>query len=364
MDVKIQSDEIYEALFDDDALARLPYILTRAAKARSAMLNWRHRDGFVEVMAYNYFTPEIMTRYATQWATNDPWLTAAMRPDRPNKVILCERYVPVAAFEKSAMYNEFIKDENDDTFHCAGTLISTRWGQGLMSVNRGRASAPFDGTDAYRLGKVAIQIERVLRARGEIAAAARTERLARGVLDNIALAAITVRTDGKILHSNRAAEIVMERKDGLCGVRNFLKGATHQATLDLLAAIGMATVAGARRATTIVVECGTDDPTYLITVTPLAGHGGPASALLLFRDPMMHDDSLADRLRSLFGLTSGEAAIAAGLAHGIPLAQIARERGVKPATIKSQLKSLSLKTACHSQAEIAALAARLPALLA
>lgn len=362
MDVKIQSDEIYEALFDDDALARLPDILTRAAKARSAMLNWRHRDGFVEVMAYNYFTPEIMTRYATQWATNDPWLTAAMRPDRPNKVILCERYVPVATFEKSAMYNEFIKDENDDTFHCAGTLISTRWGQGLMSVNRGRASAPFDGTDAYRLGKVAIHIERVLRARGEIAAAAHAERLASSVLDNIALAAVTVRADGKILHSNYAAEIVLARKDGLLNARNFLKGMTHRTSLDLYAAIGIATRPSSRRAGTVIIEGGPDEPAYLITVTPLAGRVGPAAALLLFRDPVVRDESLAERLRSFFGLTSGEAAIAAGLARGLTLAEIARERKVKTATVKSQLKSLSLKVGCHSQTEITALVAGLPPL--
>lgn len=362
MRAEIRSDEIYEALFDDDALARLPDILTRAANARSAMLNWRHRDGFSEVMAYNYFTPEIMETYARQWATDDPWLTAAIRPERANRIVLCDRYVPAAIFEKSAMYNEFIRGEDDDTFHCAGAVVTSNWGQGLMSVNRGRSESGFDKDDARRLGKVVTHIERVLRARGEIAAAARAERLASSVLDTIGLAAITVRLDGKILHSNHAAEIVMERKDGLLNIQNFLKSTTHQASLDLSAAIGIATLASSRQAETVVVERGPDDPAYLITVTPLAGRSGPAAALLLFRDPMARDGSLTARLRSFFGLTSGEAAIASGLARGLALVEIARARGVKTATVKSQLKSLSLKTGCHSQTEIAALVAGLPPL--
>ena len=72
-----------------------------------------------------------------------------------------------------------------------------------------------------------------------------------------------------------------------------------------------------------------DEPAYLVTVTPLAGRAGPSAALILFRDLAVADHSLIGRLRTLFNLTSAEAAVAIDVAHGLALPDIARNRGVR-----------------------------------
>lgn len=57
-------------------------------------------------------------------------------------------------------------------------------------------------------------------------------------------------------------------------------------------------------------------------------------------------------LRALFGLTSAEARLAAKLAQGPSLDEIATEFGIHIETARNQLKSIFLKTDIHRQSEL------------
>ena len=59
--------------------------------------------------------------------------------------------------------------------------------------------------------------------------------------------------------------------------------------------------------------------------------------------------------RSRFCLTPAEVKIALGIADGKTLATVAEERGVSVSTVRTQLKSVFVKTGTHRQAELVAL---------
>jgi DNA-binding CsgD family transcriptional regulator len=67
-------------------------------------------------------------------------------------------------------------------------------------------------------------------------------------------------------------------------------------------------------------------------------------------------------LQRLFGLTPSEAALAVHLARGATLTEIAEERGVTLATVRSQLASVFDKTQTSRQAHLVALLARVAVL--
>ena len=61
----------------------------------------------------------------------------------------------------------------------------------------------------------------------------------------------------------------------------------------------------------------------------------------------------------LFGLTRREARVASALATGLQLQEIAALHGVGMGTVRSQLKSIFVKTGTNRQPELVALLARL-----
>jgi DNA-binding CsgD family transcriptional regulator len=351
----LRPEEIYAAAFDADAFSRLPQLLAQAAGARSGLINWRHHDGAFEVMGFTHFTPELVAAFP-QFLPSDPWTIEGAA--RPNRLLLLDRLVPDATFEGSLPYNELFRPHGDDTFRCIGTVFSTPWGSGILSVHRGRAQQSFDERDHASLAAVLDHFKKVLLVRGELASARRALELARIAQDSLDLALITVRADGRILSANACAEVVLARGDGL-RVRDGMLTARVGAAA-LLAAIARAAAPSEPAANSVLVERGPNLPPYLLTAAPLATAGGRASALVLFRDPDSRDPALVDRLRTLFALTPAEAAIAVELASGRTLADLSQSRNASPNTLRNQLKSLAAKLGVSRQAEVAALVAALP----
>jgi DNA-binding NarL/FixJ family response regulator len=62
--------------------------------------------------------------------------------------------------------------------------------------------------------------------------------------------------------------------------------------------------------------------------------------------------------RELLGLTAAESRVACGLARGLSVPMLARELGISPLTARTHVKHVFKKSACHSQAQLAARLAR------
>ena len=359
--MRVRTEDIYEALFDDAALARLPDILAKAAGGRSAFLNWHHSSGLTEVVASSSTSPTWFEEYVP-FAEYDPYLALALKPQNLNRVLLCNEWIGPRSFQSSIIYNDLIRRHGDDTVYCTGTAFRSPWGGGSVGVHRGKNHRPFEPDDARRLEKVIVPVERVLRARGEILSAKRAAALAKSALDAVGLAIITVGNHGRILQTNAVAEDVLRRADGLTAKGGYLLSKDRDAGRKLSGAIAAATAKTNPAAGALTLSGGTAEPVYILTVTPLVRGGGNSAALVIFRDPYRPDHSLASRLRDLFNLSRTEAAVAIDLAGGLSVAEIARVRRVSVDTLRSQLKSIHAKTGCHRQSQFVALLRKLPPL--
>ena len=355
--MNIRTESIYEALFDDDAFARLPDVLVRSANARSGLMIWQHNDGLTQCVARSTSSPTWFDDYA-EFAEHDPYLMLALRPQNANRVLLLNDWISPASFQKSIIYNDLIRRHGDDTVYCMGSCIASAWGAGVIGIHRGKNNPPFETTDQKRLRAVIFHAERVLRARGELRSARRAEALADGALDALGVALVVVCADGRVLHTNEMAEGVFRRLDGLIVQNGRLTTTEYEAEKKLSSAIAQATLKRNPAATAVTIPRACGEPAFLLTVTPLVGRMGKTAAMILFRDASKPDHSLSARLRMLFDLSNAEACVAADLANGLSPSEIAYNRGVRMNTLRTQMKSIHAKTECRRQSEFVALVRR------
>jgi DNA-binding CsgD family transcriptional regulator len=355
----VRNEDIYEALFDDDAFHNLPSLFARAFDARSSMINWVHADGAMVNFAHNYFSADFMAEYQAGYIHKDLWMQAAFAPGRQNTVFNASEFVRPSVFENSELYNELIRRHGDDTFHCIGGSFVSGYGQGILGINRAKSAGAFDDQAVGRLKENAVAVGRVLAVRGEIAAHRRDATLARSVLDIVGLAAIAVRHDGRILYANQTGETILRRGDGLCSRKGQIIGNTETLTRRLVLVIGKATASFQPETAAFAIERPGGLPSYHLTVTPLGSGQRGTSALFVLRDPDAEDASLAQRLRGLFRLSPAEADLAIALARGETLSEIAARRSAAESTVRTQVKTIAAKMGCHRQAEVTAAINRL-----
>jgi DNA-binding CsgD family transcriptional regulator/PAS domain-containing protein len=175
-------------------------------------------------------------------------------------------------------------------------------------------------------------------------------------LDHLTLGVVSVDADLSVRTSNRVAQRYLEQNDGLRIVHGRL-AATHYDDQQRLAAVVQSTMtqcggavgavplrrANGRRPLTLIIEAVSPQP------------GAPddfARALILFGDPEERAEAGLESLGSLFGLTRAESRVAARLAMGLPLTEVARELGISHQTARSYLKTAFRKTNTCRQGEL------------
>ena len=174
MQPKFRSEQIYDAALDDDCFANLPSLLNQAYGARSCTLHWRHDRYDAEVMAHSgYFSDAQLQDYTENFTGSDLWSLAGLHPDRANQVWNCDELVPVATYEKTAFYNDWIRAMGDDTYHCIGIAMQTQWGFGFIGLHRGRTQGSFSEDHVRALKDDVSHLGRMLMMRGRLTSADR-----------------------------------------------------------------------------------------------------------------------------------------------------------------------------------------------
>jgi DNA-binding CsgD family transcriptional regulator len=191
------------------------------------------------------------------------------------------------------------------------------------------------------------------------------------VLDRLSQAVLLVRTNAQIAFANRAAETLLAARDGI----RVDAGGLHAATAGQSAALHRLIVA-VSTATAAMPNGGSlriDRPSgrrpLSVLVAPICSAGRAAkldpvaypTAMVLITDPECAASGPApERLRSLYGLTAAEAALAVRIVRGGGVKAAARALGIAPSTARTHLHQIFAKTGASGQAELAALLARLP----
>jgi DNA-binding CsgD family transcriptional regulator/PAS domain-containing protein len=183
-------------------------------------------------------------------------------------------------------------------------------------------------------------------------------------LDWLTDGAVLVAADGKITFANEAFQAIARRSDGI----GFKRGAIDiAAAAPIRARLDQAIAASARWRAGVPSEAeGLDfsvprpsgDRPYLISVRPLLEKSrigsttAPAVAIVFVHDPIKRATYDPSLMREIFGFTSAEANLAAGLQAGLSLGDYARHHALSLNTIYAHLRRIKDKTGCRKVPEL------------
>lgn len=166
--------------------------------------------------------------------------------------------------------------------------------------------------------------------------AAVTPALLQRALDVVSSAVLLIGPNHELLWANREGRNLLEREDG------FSQRAIEQALTGVDSK-------DARGAFSTVPRPSGKRP-FQMAVVPV-----PPSSLIFVHDPELRRRCCTESLRKAYGFTKSEAAVAACIANGQNLAEIATELGISMNTVRAHLKRLFAKTRTSRQAELALL---------
>ncbi len=154
---------------------------------------------------------------------------------------------------------------------------------------------------------------------------------------------------GDGLSLTAAGKLVAQAPRSAAALRRAVAGALHIVLAEQLEAPEL-----------VQIERASGRPPYKVFVWPLVGRGGAGRideerALVLINDPDDGSSSLALHLDRLYALTPAEAKVTIQLLEGLSPAEIGARNEVSENTVRTQIKSLLLKTDTSRQGELVAL---------
>ena len=356
--MRIRSEEIYEALDGPEAFAALNRRIATAIDAQSWIVGWIYNDG-VQVLpdATAEWSGDLLDEYALDYAHLDPWTEAQSRNLRPNQVTDISNLVADRVWERSVVYNEFIRPRGLDVFRAISIAGASELGKGCFAFHRGKRLPAFSQDHLRALSGISRDLGKMLSLLARIERAELRARTNEAIANSFSDAVLLVDDRRRILQANaaairqlRAGAVVADR----AGRLEFRGNSAANAAAALTAASGRANV----QSSSMLLN--RDALTGLIaTFIPKSIPHGRRGVLLWLSDPAHQDSSMKQRY-DLFGLTRAEALIAAQIASGQAPIEIAESRGAALGTVRSQIKSIYAKLGCTRQTEVCALLNRLP----
>ena len=273
-------------------------------------------------------------------------------------------------FEQSHFFRGWLLPQ--DVRHAAGTVVSQDRGWSTQLIlQRSSAQHPFSRDDMLQAGRLMPHLRRALITRRRLAELEQGHGLLASSLDVLAIPTLLLDEQNTVSYLNRNATRILAAADAPLRIENGrLLAREREANLRLRYEIGCATRASRGEA----IECdevlrlpraGRLPLSLLITPLPPPPPSDPGrvhgAALVFMFDPEQLPRLSTDRARKAFGLTPAEAILASELCQGATLEEVAVQRKVSTHTIRTQLKSVFMKTGTNRQSELVALLLASPA---
>jgi DNA-binding CsgD family transcriptional regulator len=353
-------DAIYGAAMDDTRWKEVSSRIARTFGTHSCVLQVRASGRTVMLGNTENVTPALLHEYEDHYYRTDDWVKGATRM-QCDAAYLSSELVAESVLRRSEHY-EFITKA--DMFYVAGALLSVGLDElGIIGVHHDFKSGDFDEGHRRQLQALVPHLRQALQMRSMFIRNTIQRDLALGSLDGLASAVILTDATGKVLYANRAAVAMLRQEDGLREREGRICTNTPATTRTILHLIGKAS---SRK----VISLRPDMP-YALTLqrsrrAPLpvqiaSVRAGDLSAIrdipmamLIAQDTEHVDASRLEVLQAMFSVTPAEAWLAGKLASGCSLEEAARSKGVGMNTVRTQLKSLFLKTGTRRQGELVA----------
>lgn len=245
-------------------------------------------------------------------------------------------------------YTEFLRPRG--VGWCAGTPIRTPSGDMLCySFERHYSGGPFNPGSVQQLDELRPHLARAAVLSGRLAlerARAAAEMLGLLGLPGAVLSLSHRITIANSLFEELIPDIVRDRRDRVT---------LTEAGADALLASAISVNDG-RHVRSIPIPASEERPPMIVHLVPvrLAARDvfSSASDVMIITPVSRAEVPSADIIQGLFDLTPAEARVARGIAEGSTVRGLATSSGLSSGTVRSQLKSVFLKTGMSRQAEL------------
>jgi DNA-binding CsgD family transcriptional regulator/PAS domain-containing protein len=304
--------------------------------------------------------------YNEQYGRSDPFRTAIIRTPRTG-VVQADELLPNEGLLRTDMYRDVLVPLGARY----GTILFLTVGLRRMeaiSLWRNFDDGPMDEDGNRLLNLVFPHIQKALEIRQVLGVA--QQRIAGGeaMVDASATPTFLLTWQGRVLHSNPAAESLLREADGLFLQDKFL-AATERGSREPLRNLLMNTrlpvpdASGTLTPAVLALDRSPNRRPLQLLASPLTqAHRTKSRAdlVLLVTDPDKPVNFPDDALRTLFGFTPAQVDVAVGLLMGYSLEEIASLRGVSVGTVRNQLKAMLSKTGTSRQSDLIRLLMTLP----
>ena len=357
-------DRICDAIFDDGAFAELAGLVGSELDCEHAMVSIRHGRA---IQAMSMTGPQAESaEYRDYYWRIDPW-TPGILSLPAGRFAYGDELAPTEQILRTEFYVDYARPMGVAAPMCGRLPIGP--GADLMvAIAKSELGQTFDEISRVRLAELAGHLKRAMQIRRRI----RDETVPLGLwssaLNSVAFGLGVVDQDARLLFANQAFEDIVRRGQGLHVAGGRVVSSLHP-SVDQLARL-VFEAAAQRRSGACLIPAPEGVPALWVIVAPagpggpVAGMGFPACAILGVGPAEARTGELADILRSLFGLSTGEADIVGALWDGASLREVEVRRGVKATTMKTQMESIYRKTGAANQRDLMRLLGQLPALRA
>jgi DNA-binding CsgD family transcriptional regulator len=310
--------------------------------------------------------------YARYYGAIDPRRQAAERLP-VGTIMTCDEHFDDGRFRKSEFFNDFLVPFGVP-YAAGGRVLETAELSAVITVIRNFHQGPFESREVAVLARLLPHVQRAARLHHRICQMKLRDMAFETAFDRLPFGVVIAHAAGRVLIANRAVEEMAAASDGLIlsGARLTADRTDDAAALARLIdeVLQSAARRGGQGSGSLRISRPSGRRPYAVLVAPLserttllADSQAPA-ALILITDPERQPEVLGRRLVELFGLTAAEARLAAALAEGKRLDEIADERGVRMPTLRTQLRVVLDKTGTTRQVDLVRLIVGLPAIRA
>jgi DNA-binding CsgD family transcriptional regulator len=361
---------LYDAAIEPSTRRRGLSMLAQTLDAAGAFyLIWdKDNNVVIDAVVAGTLTSDFVTLYRTRWGALDPRRRFLERA-HAESIFVSHYDRTEAILEDGGFERAFLAEQGIG--HSLGanlTAIGREYRQ--IFVERAAGRPPFSAAEVIEFRRLVHHMANAERLSRTIDERALDWELPQRVLDNMSVGALVADQTGQVRFANAAAEEILAENDGLSRRDNRIQAARSFETNSLLAALRDAAVTGRadkREGGAMLIARPSGKLPYAVVVMPLTTASGgevKATRALVFMSDLAHrNNELAPRLSQLFGLSKAEARVAAGIAEGRRLTEIAQEFDVRMPTVRTQLRAVLKKVGASRQADLVRIVLALPPML-
>ena len=354
---------IYDAVADAD---RWPVALTSAGKLLDAdgmlLLYCNMAVGRPQVVASVGFDGDVLAQVASRHIDNDELVRESMQ--LPAGEVVSRTFSLRDAGTRTTIFRRSLTHVTDRIRIAGAAAIRSSEVYASLWMARGESRPPFSARDLFTFTELLPHIGRAMTVHHRVANAELEATMAAGAIDRIAVGMVLLDAAGRAILTNREADRILDRADGLSIRKGNLYAADSNQTARLRQVIA--------RAGGSDPECGQGDttggaavriarvdggPPYHVVVLPLPRRCQPKNATgavaVVFITDSERGQSPVDFLcGDLYGLTAAETRLVSTLLESPGLTAAAKAIGLSRNTVHSQLASVFQKTGTKSQSEL------------